>query len=172
MNRIPFGPATVESGKNKGKARFLSFATGIKPEDANGLPISKNGKGESVVSVEIGAAVPTVGEFTDANEVRQYAGEHFDTFVVEAANDRYVAATRAKLTTEARKWTLLPSDLAGTIRSLCESILPESLFAPARPAGVKKQAQALAAEAAELMKTPEGQAQMLARILAMAAQGK
>ena len=69
MKRTSFGPATVESGKNKGQARTLSFATGISTENANGLPI-ESGK----VSLAISAAQPTVVTFETADEVRSTAG--------------------------------------------------------------------------------------------------
>jgi len=167
MNRIPFGPATVESGKNKGQARTLSFATGISAENANGLPV-EGGK----VSLAISAAQPTVVEFTSADEVRSIAGSEFDTFVVEAANARAVAMVRAKLTGEARKLTLPPSDVAAWVAQVSDSITAESLFAPAPersakgpkgPRGVKAELANLATAATSMSKED-----LLAAIAALA----
>ena len=167
MNRVPFGPAVVESGKNKGATRTLSFATGISVENANGLPVD-GGK----ASLTISAAQPTVVEFTSADEVRSISGSEFDTFVVEAANARAAAAVRAKLTGEARKLTLPPSELNAWVAQICESITAESLFAPAPersakgpkgPRGVKAELANLAT-AAETMSKED----LLAAIAALA----
>lgn len=167
MNRVPFGPATVESGKNKGQARTLTFATGISVENANGLPVD-GGK----VSVSISAAAPTVVEFTSADEVRNIAGDQFDTFVVEAANARAQMAVRTKLTSEARKLTLPPSDLAAWVAQISDSVTAESLFAapaersakgPKGPRGVKAELANLATAASTMSKED-----LLAAIAALA----
>lgn len=167
MKRTSFGPATVESGKNKGQARTLSFATGISTENANGLPI-ESGK----VSLAISAAQPTVVTFETADEVRSTAGAEFDTFVVEAANARAVAMVRAKLTGEARKLTLPPTDVAGWVAQISESITAELLFAPAQersskgpkgPRGVKAELANLANAATSMSKED-----LLAAIAALA----
>ena len=155
MKRTSFGPATVESGKNKGQARTLSFATGISTENANGLPI-ESGK----VSLAISAAQPTVVTFETADEVRSTAGAEFDTFVVEAANARAVAMVRAKLTGEARKLTLPPTDVAGWVAQISESITAELLFSvqersskgPKGPRGVKAELANLANAATTMSK--------------------
>lgn len=164
MKRTSFGPATVESGKNKGQARNLSFATGISAENANGLPVD-GGK----VSLTISAAQPTVVTFETADEVRSIAGAEFDTFVVEAANARAVAMVRAKLTGEARKLTLPPTDVAAWVAQISESITAETLFAPAQekgpkgPRGVKAELANLANAATSMSKED-----LLAAIAALA----
>jgi hypothetical protein len=166
MKRTSFGPATVESGKNKGQARTLSFATGISTENANGLPI-ESGK----VSLAISAAQPTVVTFETADEVRSTAGAEFDTFVVEAANARAVAMVRAKLTGEARKLTLPPTDVAGWVAQISESITAELLFSvqersskgPKGPRGVKAELANLANAATTMSKED-----LLAAIAALA----
>lgn len=166
MKRTSFGPATVESGKNKGQARTLSFATGISTENANGLPI-ESGK----VSLAISAAQPTVVTFETADEVRSTAGAEFDTFVVEAANARAVAMVRAKLTGEARKLTLPPTDVAGWVAQISESITAELLFSvhersskgPKGPRGVKAELANLANAATSMSKED-----LLAAIAALA----
>lgn len=167
MKRTAFGPATVESGKNKGQARTLSFATGIATENANGLPV-ESGK----VSLTISAALPTVVTFDSADEIRQIAGAEFDVFVVEAANARAAAMVRAKLTGEARKLTLPPSDVTAWVAQISESVTAESLFAPAPersakgpkgPRGVKAELANLAT-AAETMSKED----LLAAIAALA----
>jgi hypothetical protein len=166
MKRTSFGPATVESGKNKGQARTLSFATGISTENANGLPI-ESGK----VSLAISAAQPTVVTFETADEVRSTAGAQFDTFVVEAANARAVAMVRAKLTGEARKLTLPPTDVAGWVAQISESITAELLFSvqersskgPKGPRGVKAELANLANAATTMSKED-----LLAAIAALA----
>jgi hypothetical protein len=128
--RVPFGAATVENGKNKGAARTIRFATGISKENANGLPV----EGDRVM-VELSAAAPKVIEFSSADEVRQFAGEHIDAFLLDAANSAAKAAVRTKLTTEFRKLTLSPSDLNGFVNSLCDSITETSLFEPTQRSG-------------------------------------
>lgn len=167
MNRVPFGPAIVESGKNKGQARTLSFATGITAENANGLPVEA-GK----VSLTISAAQPTVVEFSSADQIRSIAGDQFDVFVVEAANARAAAMVRAKLTGEARKLTLPPSDVNGWVTQICESVTAESLFAAAQertakgpkgPRGVKAELANLATAAESMSKED-----LLAAIAALA----
>jgi len=166
MKRTSFGPATVESGKNKGQARTLSFATGISTENANGLPI-ESGK----VSLAISAAQPTVVTFETADEVRSTAGAQFDTFVVVAANARAVAMVRAKLTGEARKLTLPPTDVAGWVAQISESITAELLFSvqersskgPKGPRGVKAELANLANAATTMSKED-----LLAAIAALA----
>ena len=123
--RVSFGPAEVQSGKNKGQPRTLKFSTGIDKANANGLPI-ENGN----VLVEISAAAPQVIEFANADEVRAAAGSHLETFLVTAANAAAKAAARSKLTTEFRKLSLPPSDPAVFVTDLCNSITAESLFEP------------------------------------------
>lgn len=167
MNRVPFGPATVESGKNKGATRTLSFATGIAVENANGLPVEG-----SKVSLIVSAAAPTVVEFTSADEVRSIAGDQFDVFVVEAANARAASMVRAKLTGEARKLTLPPSDLAAWVAQISNSITAESLFAPApeRAAKGPKGPRGVKAELANLATAAESMSKedLLAAIAALA----
>lgn len=149
--RVPFGPATVENGKNKGNARTISFATGIKPENANGLPVEKD-----KVMVEMSAATPTVIEFASADEVRSFAGEHLDTFLLSAANSAAKAAVRSKLTTEFRKLDLAPSDIPAFVTSLCDSITEASLFEPTTRSGgrtgIKQELASLQSAAADMSK--------------------
>lgn len=154
MNRIAFGPATVESGKNKGAARLLSFATGIKPENnATGLPV-ENGK----VFVQVSPGAFTVQTFDSADEVRAAAGDQFDTFVVEAANDRMKSTVRSKITAWARKLSLAASDAVSAIQDLADSIDPASLFvaesasAAKGPRGIKAELAAVAANAESMSK--------------------
>lgn len=163
---VAFGSAMVESGKNKGNPATLSFATGISPENSNGLPVEK---GKVFLSVQ--KDIPTVIEFESADEVRAIAGEHFDDFVLEAANDLMKTLVRNALTADARKLTLPPSDLSAWVRSVCERITAETAFAPVEkqtrakgPRGVKAEISNLAARAASM--SPD---ELLAQIQALAA---
>ena len=169
MQTAPFGEATVASGKNKGQARSISFATGIAAENANGLPVSKNGKGENVVSISFSPALPTVHVFESADEVRSIAAENFDTFVVDAANDRARSAVRSALTTEARKLSLPPQDLPGWINTVCQSITPAGLFVPAAAAATATK-RGVKAELANLAQAAQNMSHedLLAAIAALA----
>lgn len=160
MKATAFGPALVESGKNKGAARHLSFATGIKPENSNGLPVD-NG----TVYLNISPASITVGEFESRGEVEQYAGEHFDGFVVDAANAMWKSTTRSKITAEARKLSLPPTDIRGWIGSLVDKITASSLFVPTVSAAGKVAVADIVALGNDTSLTAE---QKLAAILALA----
>jgi hypothetical protein len=160
MKAATFGSATVESGANKGKARFLSFQTGIKPENSNGLPV-KDGKTYANVSP---ADIPTF-EFENVEEVQQHAGEHFNTLVVEWANDAVLAKYRAALTTNFRKLDLPPTSIADFVKSTTGGITPESVLIPA-VAGPKKIATASLIELAN--RTDLSDAEKLAMIRALA----
>lgn len=163
---VAFGSATVESGKNKGTPATLSFATGISPENSNGLPVEK---GKVFLSVQ--KDIPQVVEFDSADEVRAIAGENFDAFVLEAANDLMKTLVRNALTADARKLTLPPSDTPAWVRSVCERITPDVAFAPTEskkgakgPRGVKAEISNLAARAASMSAE-----ELLAQIQALAA---
>ena len=150
---VDFGSAEVESGKNKGTARTISFRTSIKPENnTSGLPVEKGH-----VSVVFSPSVPQVFEFTSADEVRQYAGAHLDTFLVDAANSIARARVRAALTTEFRKLELAPSDVAGFVAGIVSGITAEGLFEPVTrgasgPRGIKAELAGLEAAAAGMTK--------------------
>ena len=160
MKSATFGSATVESGANKGKARFLSFQTGIKPENSNGLPV-KDGKTYANVS----PADITTFEYETEDEVRAKLGEHFAVWVVEAANDHVLAKYRAALTTGFRKLDLPPSNIAEFVRTTTGSITPENALAPS-VAGPKKVATASIIELAN--RTDLSDAEKLAMIRALA----
>ena len=163
---VQFGSPVVETGKNKGNPATLSFATGISPENSNGLPVEK---GKVFLSVQ--KDIPQVVEFDSADEVRAIAGENFDAFVLEAANDLMRSLVRNALTADARKLTLPPSDLSAWVNSVCERITPDVAFTPADkqtrakgPRGVKAEISNLAARASSM-----SQEELLAQIQALAA---
>jgi hypothetical protein len=163
---VAFGSATVETGKNKGQPSLLTFATGISPENSNGLPVS-GGK----VYVEVVKDVPTVIEFESADEVRAIAGENFDDFVLDAANAHMKTLVRNAITADARKLTLPPSNIADWVSSVCARITAETAFAPVvrekgqkAPRGVKAEVAGLAARASQM-----SQDELLAAINALAA---
>lgn len=163
---VAFGSATVETGKNKGQPSILTFATGISPENANGLPVS-GGK----VYVEVVKDVPTVIEFDSADEVRAIAGDNFDAFVLGAANAHMKSLVRNAITADARKLTLPPSNIADWISSVCGRVTAESAFTPVvrekgtkAPRGVKADVANLAAMAGQM-----SQEELLAAINALAA---
>lgn len=163
---VAFGSATVETGKNKGQPSLLTFATGISPDNANGLPVS-GGK----VYVEVVKDVPTVVEFDSADEVRAIAGENFDAFVLDAANAHMKSLVRNAITADARKLTLPPNNVADWISGICTRITPELAFAPVvkekgtkAPRGVKAEVSNLAARASEM-----SQQELLDAIAALAA---
>lgn len=145
MQRVAFGPATVESGANKGKARTLSFKTGIKPENANGLTVV-NG----AVYIEVSAAIPQRIEFASADEVREYASGNFDAFVLSAANNLSTADVRARLTNATRKLTASPLDVPTWAKNESLAQTPEGLFVISeggKSGTVKAEVTALAAKA-------------------------
>lgn len=122
-----FGPATIESGANKGKPRTLTYKTGIKAENANGLPLDSDKK---FALVEVNQATIPVTLFENADEVRSYAGAHFDTFVVSAANERMKRAVTSKLQALFKKAKVAAADWKGVITTALASITPEGIFTP------------------------------------------
>lgn len=163
---VAFGSGKVETGKNKGQSATLSFATGISPEAANGLPV-QGGK----VYLEVPKNLPTVVEFDSADEVRAVAGENFDAFVLRAANDHMRTLVRTMITGDARKLSVAPVDLSTYISTLCARVTAENAFTPAEkgakgpkgPRGVKAEVAGLAAKAATMT-----QDELLAAINALA----
>ena len=156
MQRVAFGPSVIESGKKKGQSRTLSFTTGIKLENnTTGLPVD-GGK----VQLSCSPGDFTVVHFDSADEVRAAAGDQFDTFVVEAANDRAKSAARTAITGNARKLSLAPSNVVEWLVGIVDAITPESLFAvkeskggaPKGPRGVKAELAALSANAESMSK--------------------
>lgn len=149
--RIPFGPATYESGSKKGTARTLAFKTKISPDNAGGLPV--DGK---VVSVEVSPASFNGLEFESADEVRQYAGEHLEDFLLKAANAAASSAIRNKITGEFRKLELAPSDVEAFINEIANSVTPESIFTPTvrggKTSAVKQELASIQAMGSELSK--------------------
>lgn len=151
QNRVAFGSATVESGKNKGASRSVSFATSIAPENANGLPVN-NGK----VHIAISPANITVPEVASADEVRALAGDAFDDFVVESFRSAAKQAVRNALTSEARKLTLPPSSVSEWAAGIADAITHASLFeveersAKKGPRGVKAEVLQLSQAAANM----------------------
>lgn len=151
QNRVPFGAAIVESGKNKGASRSVSFATSIAAENANGLPVN-NGK----VMLSISPAVITVPDVASADEVRALAGDAFDDFVVESFRSLAKQNVRNALTSEARKLTLPPSSVSDWAASIADAITHASLFeteersAKKGPRGVKAEVLQLSQAAANM----------------------
>lgn len=120
-----FGPATIESGANKGKPRTLTYKTSIKSENANGLPLK-----DGVAIVVVNQADIPVSRFSDRAEVERFAGENFDAFVLDAANERMERKTTGRLVTAFKKATLAASNWSTVIASTLQGLTPESIFAP------------------------------------------
>jgi hypothetical protein len=176
MKSVAFGPAEISSGKNKGTpTKPLSFASGIKPENnTSGLPVD-NGK----VMLRVSAGDLTISEVESAYEVRELTGEHFDTFVVDWANDHIKSRYRQHLVASARGVSLAPSNIVEWFREKIADLSVASIFTlkeRAEKKAASSSAKAFLASAAtitpEMLANPEFAAQFLAQIQAVANKGK
>lgn len=170
MRNVPAAtPAT--SGKNKGNITVYSWPTAIKAEDnATGLPIVKD-----KVTVNISGGDFEVAQFETADEVRQSAGEHFDSFVLELANAKLAAAQLNRGRTGFAKLTLAPADIVAYVRERIATFDVASLWTPAEkaakgssgPRGVRAELAQLTAAADSMSKED-----LLAAIMALSAKTK
>lgn len=134
MKASVFGSATVESGKNKGKTKWLQFATGIKPENSNGLPVTGD-----VTYLNLSPGDIETFEFEDISEVQSASGEHFAANVVKWANAAVIGTYRTTITGEAKKLTLPPTSPKNWLKEILSKISPESILIPVvRAKGPKK----------------------------------
>lgn len=169
MQTVPAAtPAT--SGKNKGKVQSFSWVTGIAADqNVTGLPLhAKTG----TAVLEVPGDSFTVEQFDTIDEVRNAAGEHFDTWALDAANREVRQAQIVARSTSARKMTVAPGNLIEWARSFTFDVA--SIFRPveraAKTAKAKGLASQLAAVAANLDQMSE--ADLRAFILAAASKTK
>ena len=166
MRTIPAATA-AETGTNKGKVPTFSWVTGITAEqNVSGLPL--HAKGTAIL--EIPGDSFTVEQFETADEVRPAAGEHLDSWMLDAANREYRQAQIVVRSTAARKLALAPANAFEWVRSFV--VEATSIFTPVvkseRKATKKGVAAQLATVAANIDSMSE--ADLRAFILGAAAQ--
>lgn len=135
-------PATT--GKSKGNIQSFSWLTGIKADqNVTGLPLHAKA-GTAVLNVPGDSF--TVEQFETAEEVRNAAGEHLDTWLLEAANRDLRQAQIVARSQSARKMTVAPANIGDWVRSFTFDVA--SIFAPVVRKEKTAKAKGLAAQLA------------------------
>lgn len=115
----------AQTGQSKGKVPTFSWVTGITAEqNVSGLPL--HAKGTAIL--EIPGDSFTVEQFETADEIRAAAGEHLDSWMLDAANREYRQAQIVVRSTAARKLTLAPANAFEWVRSFV--VEATSIFTP------------------------------------------
>lgn len=148
------GSATSKKRNAEGKVmdvpRTNSFATGVKPENANGAQIVK-GKAQIIV----GSADVNVKQFEDYSEVRAMAGTNYEPTVLEWANDAARRAQLSHVVTKSRKLSIMPTGATSFVQGIFDAFTLGSLFEVATRASgkvAKSELATLAANAGAMSK--------------------
>lgn len=165
MRNVPAATAAT-SGNNKGKVPSFSWLTGITADqNVTGLPL--HAKGTAIL--EVAGDQFTIEQFDTVEEVKEAAGEHLDSYLLEVANRDYRAVQLAERTKSARKLTLAPANILDWVRSF--TVAASSVFAPAVKAEKASAKKAVAAQFASVAATVDSMTpeEMRAFILAASA---
>ena len=157
----------AQTGQSKGKVPTFSWVTGITAEqNVSGLPL--HAKGTAIL--EIPGDSFTVEQFETADEVRAAAGEHLDSWMLDAANREYRQAQIVVRSTAARKLTLAPANAFEWVRSFV--VEATSIFTPVEKSERKATKKGVAAQLATVAANIDSmsEADLRAFILGAAAQ--
>lgn len=157
----------AQTGQSKGKVPTFSWVTGITAEqNVSGLPL--HAKGTAIL--EIPGDSFTVEQFETADEVRAAAGEHLDSWMLDAANREYRQAQIVVRSTAARKLTLAPPNAFEWVRSFV--VEATSIFTPVEKSERKATKKGVAAQLATVAANIDSmsEADLRAFILGAAAQ--
>lgn len=158
----------AETGANKGKVPAFNWVTGITADqNVTGLPLHDK-KGTAVL--EVAGDSFTVEQFETADEVRNAAGEHLDSWILDAANRELRQAQIVARSAAARKLTLAPANIVDWVRSFTFDVA--SIFRPVERAERKATKKGVAAQLASVAANVDSMSadELRAFILAAAAQ--
>jgi hypothetical protein len=125
MRTVP-AATPAETGKNKGQVASFDWVTAIAPDqNVTGLPIHKS---KNVAVLQVPGDALSVEQFDTYSEVREAAGEHYESWVLNTANTEFRKAQLQQISVAARKLTVAPANILDWARSFTLSAV--AFFTP------------------------------------------